>query len=158
MGVAGSGKSTVGPLLAAALDVPFVDGDDVHTDAAKAQMAAGRPLDDAERAPWLERLHAILASHRDTGLVLACSALKQSYRGQLTGDLDPVVFTALVAPAAVLEARLEARAHHFVGAALLPSQLATLELGDDVLIIDGTASPEAVTAAATRAVRDRLRL
>ncbi len=152
MGVAGSGKSTIGPLLADALGVRFVDGDDVHSGAAKASMAAGHPLDDAARGPWLDRLHKILASHVDGGLVLACSALKDAYRQRLARGLVGVAFIALVAPADVLESRLEARPHHFAGPGLLPSQLDALELGDDVIVIDATRSVEAVTEAAASAV------
>ncbi|MGZ4690477.1 MAG: gluconokinase [Acidimicrobiia bacterium] len=157
MGVAGSGKSTIGPRLAAALSVPFVDGDDAHSDAAKAQMAAGRPLDDAQRGPWLDRLHDILAGHSDDGVVLACSALTVGYRQRLAGDLPGVVFVALVAPPEVLEARLEARPHHFAGPDLLPSQLATLELGTDVFVVDGAKSIDAVTADAAQLVHTFLR-
>lgn len=153
MGVAGSGKSTIGARLADTLGLPFVDGDDLHTAAARAQMAAGHPLDDAERGPWLDRLHEILGDHAGRGVVLACSALKETYRRRLAGQLPGVVFLALVAPRAVLEQRLESRRGHFAGPALLPSQLATLELGDDVIEIDTTQSIGAVTAAAATAVR-----
>src|SRR5262245_51558193 len=120
MGVAGSGKSTVGPRVAAGLGVPFVDADDLHTDAAKARMAAGIPLDDATRAPWLDRVHAVLAdaAAAGRGVVLACSALKAAYRTRLGGGVPGVVFVALVAPAPVLEARLEDRPEHFAGPAL----------------------------------------
>ena len=83
MGVSGSGKSTVGRRLATELGVPFVDGDDEHTPEAKARMAQGIPLDDAWRAPWLDRLHAILRANVDGGLVLACSALNCGYRRRL---------------------------------------------------------------------------
>jgi gluconokinase len=153
MGVSGSGKSTVGPRLARALGVPFADADDVHTDAAKAQMATGDPLDDADRGPWLDRLHAILASHTEHGLVLACSALKDEYRQRLSEGLAGVRFVALIAPPDVLEARLETRPGHFAGAALLPSQLHDLELDDDVFRIDSNQSVDAVTEAAVLAIR-----
>jgi carbohydrate kinase (thermoresistant glucokinase family) len=153
MGVSGSGKSTVGPRLAGTLGVPFVDGDDLHTAAAKAQMAAGRPLDDADRAPWLDQLHDVLVAHTEQGIVLACSALKSSYREHLAGRLRDLIFLALVAPPTVLEHRLESRPGHFVGPALLPSQLETLELGDDIIQIDSTQPVAAVTAAAASAVR-----
>ena len=154
MGVAGCGKSTVGPRLADALGVPFVDGDDVHTAAAKAQMAAGRPLDDATRGPWLDRLHQILVEHAEVGIVLACSALKDSYRRRLVGDLAGVRFIALVAPPAVLERRLRERPEHFAGPELLPSQLEHLELGPDVVVIDATRAIDTVTDEAAAAVRD----
>jgi gluconokinase len=155
MGVAGSGKSTIGPRLADALRLPFVDADDVHSADAKARMAAGEPLDDATRAPWLDRLHELMTEHRERGLVLACSALKDDYRDRLTGDLADVVFVALVAPPDVLESRLATRPDHFAGAALLPSQLHDLELGPDIIQIDGTRPVDVVTDDAVRAVRAR---
>jgi carbohydrate kinase (thermoresistant glucokinase family) len=153
MGVSGSGKSTVGPLLAARLGVGFTDADDVHTGAAKARMAAGLPLDDDMRQPWLDRLHEILATHARDGLVLACSALKPSYRARLTGHLGGLVFVALVAPEPVLEERLETRTGHFAGPGLLPSQLATFELDDQVIRIDASPPVDQVVDACVAAVR-----
>ena len=152
MGVSGSGKSTVGRRLATKLGVPFVDGDDEHTPAAKERMAQGIPLDDAWRAPWLDRLDAILREHVEGGLVLACSALTRAYRRRLARGVPSVAFVALVARREVLAARLAARHGHFAGPALLDSQLATLELGDDVKTVDTTGSLEEVVAAARRAV------
>ncbi len=154
MGVSGSGKSTVGRRLAADLGVPFVDGDDEHTPEAKARMAQGIPLDDAWRAPWLDRLESILRAHVDEGLVLACSALTRAYRRRLSRGAPDVVFVALVAPREVLQARLAARHGHFAGPALLDSQLATLELGDDVVTVDATDPVETIVATAALAVRD----
>jgi len=153
MGVSGSGKSTVGRLLAAELHVPFVDGDDEHTPEAKARMAKGIPLDDAWRAPWLDRLDAILRDHETDGLVLACSALTRAYRRRLTRGVRRVAFVALVAPREVLAARLAGRHGHFAGPALLDSQLATLELGDDVVTVDATGPLETTAATAGLAVR-----
>ena len=153
MGVSGSGKSTVGRRLAAELDVPFVDGDDEHTPEAKARMAQGIPLDDEWRAPWLDRLDAILRAHEDGGLVLACSALKRAYRRRLIRGVRRIAFVALVAPREVLAARLADRHGHFAGPALLDSQLATLELGDDVVTVDATGPVETIAATAALAVR-----
>ncbi len=153
MGVAGSGKSTVGPRLAHALGVEFIDGDDVHSDAAKIQMTAGDPLTDAQRVPWLDRLHEILAAHAGTGVVIAASALKRAHRRRIGGDLAGVTFVALVAPTQDLEARLEARPDHFAGPELLESQLDALELGDDIRVVDSTQPVEAVAAAALRIVQ-----
>ena len=155
MGPAGSGKSTVGPLLAAALGVPFADGDDAHADAAREQMALGIPLDDAARIPWLDRLHASLAAHVATGLVLACSALTPAYRARLRGDLFDVRFVALEVPRAELEHRLATRAGHFVGPALVESQLATLQLDDDTVVVDAHRPVADVVAAARSALRER---
>ena len=135
MGVAGSGKSTVGRAAAARLGLPFFDADDLHTPEAKAQMAAGVPLTEEQRAPWLDRLHDLLAEHA-AGAVLACSALTIASRGRLARDVD-VCFVALLVPEDVLEARLATRPGHFVGTDLLASQLATLELDESVVHVDG---------------------
>jgi gluconokinase len=155
MGVSGSGKSTVGRRLAGELGVPFVDGDDEHTPAAKARMAQGIPLDDAWRAPWLNRLDAILRDHLERGLVLACSALTRAYRRRLALGVPGVAFVALVAPREVLAARLAARHGHFAGPALLDSQLATLELGDELITVDATEPIETIAATAAAAVREQ---
>jgi gluconokinase len=155
MGVSGSGKSTVGPIVATRLAVPFVEGDELHSAAAKERMAAGHPLDDQARAPWLARVHQVLldaVAHGD-GVVITCSALKRRYRTLLADDVPGVVFVALVAPEPVLEERLEDRAGHFVGPALLPSQLADLELDDTVVRVDSTDAVDDVAAAAVDAVR-----
>jgi gluconokinase len=152
MGVSGSGKSTVGPAVAAALGVPFVDADDFHDDVSIARMRRGEPLDDAARGPWLDRLHAQLLDHRATGAVLACSALTPAYRAQLADGID-AVFVLLDVPAVELDRRLRHRRGHFAGAALLPSQLTTLEAGPGVHRVDGDRAPAAVAAAAVAVVR-----
>ena len=152
LGVAGSGKTTVGSLVAAQLGVPFADADDFHTPEAVARMAAGLALDDEMRRPWLERLHEVLVAHASTGLVLACSALRRAYREQLTGGLTGVVCVALVAPPDVLRRRLESRVGHYAGPELLASQLATLELGDDVVTVDTTRPVADVVAAVVAAL------
>ena len=135
MGVAGSGKSTVGRATAGRLGVPFVDGDDLHTPAAKAQMAEGVPLTEEQRGPWLDALHDVLAQ-RPAGWVLACSALTVAARRRLAGDLE-VRFVALLVPEDVLATRLAPRPGHFAGTDLLASQLATLELDESVVHVDG---------------------
>jgi carbohydrate kinase (thermoresistant glucokinase family) len=150
MGVAGSGKSTIGKLAAEILGVPFVDADDYHSDANKRLMRAGIALEDAQRAPWLDRLHDVLVRHRAKGVVLACSALRAQYRTHLAGDLD-VVFELLDVPRDVLEARLEDRPAHFAGSSLLDSQLSTLELSDEVAIVDGDGEPDDVARAVVKA-------
>jgi carbohydrate kinase (thermoresistant glucokinase family) len=152
MGVAGSGKTTVGRALAPLLGVPFIEGDDFHTASARERMAAGEPLTDGDRRPWIERLNGELRRHAAVGCVLACSALRRSYRRWLTDGVDGVVFVALVVSAAVLLARLAHRTDHFAHADLLISQLATLELGDDVIPIDGDAAVDVVLRDAMDAV------
>lgn len=147
MGPSGSGKTTIGRALADALGWPYFEGDDYHPAANVAKMASGRPLDDADRAPWLatlERLVAGILSERGHG-VLACSALKRRYRAALVpSDAPPraVRFVYLSVPPAVLRERLEQREDHFMPAALLPSQLAALEPpSGSALTLDGTLPP-----------------
>jgi gluconokinase len=152
MGVEGVGKTTVGRRVADELGVEFVDGDDEHSPGAKERMAAGIPLDDEARAPWLDRLDAIVRRHEPSGLVLACSALTHAYRERLSRGVAGVVFVALVAPREVLRERIADRRGHFAGTDLLDSQLATLELDDDVKTVDATKPLDEVVAAAVRAV------
>jgi gluconokinase len=126
MGVSGSGKSTVGAALAGRLGVPFEDGDDLHPTANVEKMARGEPLDDSDRRPWLEMVGRWLANHADGGVV-ACSALKRTYRDQLRHHSENVEFLLLHGDRDVLERRQTLRAGHFMPASLLSSQLATLE-------------------------------
>ena len=124
MGVSGSGKSTVGALLAARLGVEFIDADEYHPPANVAKMAAGIALEDADRWPWLERLNAELK--RRPGAVLACSALKQAYRDRLGAGLA-CRYVHLRGPIELIRARMQARAHRYMPASLLESQFAVLE-------------------------------
>ena len=131
MGVSGSGKSTVGAALARRTRVPFVDADTLHPAANIAKMAAGEPLDDDDRYPWLERVGEWLAGHRDGGVV-SCSALKRAYRDQLRAHCPQVRFLHLAGSPALIGVRLAARTGHFMPAALLRSQFDALEpLGAD---------------------------
>jgi gluconokinase len=154
MGVSGSGKTTVGRALADALGCAFLDGDDLHPPANVAKMAAGVPLDDADRAPWLAAVRAaidrVVADGGDA--VVACSALKQAYRDALGVPRAGVALVWLTADPATLAARLAARRHHFMPPALLPSQLATLEPPGDAIVVDVAAPPAAVVAAIRRAL------
>jgi len=144
MGVAGAGKSTVGALVARRLGVPFLDADDFHDQSSIDAIRAGIALDDRRREPWLHRLNGVLRAHQASGVVLACSALKRSYRDVLRQGLDNVLFVQLTVSEDVLATRLSSRACHYAGLELLPSQLATLELGDDLIAVDGELPPEAV--------------
>ncbi len=131
MGVSGSGKSTVGAELAILLGVPFQDGDALHPAADIAKMHAGHPLTDDDRWPWLRSCGAWLAG-QDGGGVIACSALKRSYRDLLRGIAPGTTFLDLDGPRAVLEERVGHRPGHFMPAELLDSQLADYEpLGAD---------------------------
>lgn len=151
MGVTGSGKTTVGRIVAARLDAPFIDADDLHTEAAVAAMRAGRPLADAERAPWLHRVRAAVEALGDGPVVLACSALKRSYRDVLRDGVPGLTYVDLDVDPATLAQRLSTRTGHFAGADLLPSQLAALEVGDDVVRVPATGTPDDVADRVLRA-------
>ncbi|GAA4129890.1 gluconokinase [Nocardioides fonticola] len=127
MGVAGSGKSTVGAALADRLGLPYLDGDDLHPPANLARMRAGLPLRDDDRWPWLDAVGAWLAG-RSGGGVVACSALRRRYRDRLRAVVPDLVIVHLhTTDPDLLRRRLAARRGHFLPPALLDSQLATLE-------------------------------
>lgn len=149
MGVSGSGKSAVGAALAQRLRVPFADADDFHPPANIAKMSAGQALDDDDRYPWLETIGAWLAEHADGG-VMSCSALKRAYRDQLRRHLRDVEFLHLSGTVEVIGKRQASRPGHFMPAALLASQFATLEpLGSDErgVVIDVDQSIDAIVTA-----------
>ena len=125
MGVSGCGKTTIGKLLAARLGCAFLDGDDFHPRENVAKMAAGTPLGDEDRRPWLERLNRELRACND--VVMACSALKQAYRDILTDGLPACRLVHLRGSLELIRARLTERRHRYMPASLLQSQFATLE-------------------------------
>lgn len=129
MGVSGSGKSTLGSLLGERLGLPFMDGDDLHPAANKEKMRAGKPLCDDDRRPWLEEIGRTLREAQGTGAapIIACSALKRSYRDLLRLHVPDLVFIHLTGSREVLLQRMNARNHEFMPASLLESQLAALE-------------------------------
>jgi beta-N-acetylhexosaminidase len=127
MGVSGCGKTTIGALVARELGIPFLDGDSLHPVENVAKMAAGTPLTDEDRWPWLATVGAELAKAGDGGLVLACSALRRSYRDAIREQAPDTVFLHLHGSKEVLGSRLEGRSGHFMPTTLLDSQLATLE-------------------------------
>ncbi|MDI2034460.1 gluconokinase [Paenarthrobacter nitroguajacolicus] len=126
MGVAGCGKSTVGAALAGRLGAEFLDGDSLHPQSNIDKMAAGTPLNDDDRAPWLAEIGRRFPAS-DASLVIACSALKRSYRDIIRNGDPSVVFVHLQGTRELLDARMKARPGHFMPASLLDSQLATLE-------------------------------
>ncbi len=155
MGVSGAGKSTVGRRLAAALGLPFLEGDDFHPPANIAAMRAGDALTDADRAPWLDRLAEALAGARD-GAVLSCSALARAYRDRLRAATPELVFVHLDVAGDELERRLRQRRGHFMPPTLLGSQLATLEplAADEAgIVLDGTMPPEELADRAVSLLR-----
>ncbi|MEW6688766.1 MAG: gluconokinase [Pseudomonadota bacterium] len=139
MGVSGSGKTTIGRLLAARLGCEFVEGDDFHPPANIAKMAAGTPLTDEDRWPWLERLNQELRGRKNA--VLACSALKDIYRGRLASGLERVRFVHLHGAFDLIQSRLRARKHLYMPASLLESQFAALEPPSEAIAVDVAETP-----------------
>ncbi len=136
MGVSGSGKSTVGLALAEKCGGVFLDADDFHPPANIEKMKRGEPLDDADRAPWLDRLAMLLAESGNKPVFLACSALKARYREILTAGGGDVQFAHLSGTPEIIRARLRARAGHFMPQSLIDSQFAALETPEGAVSID----------------------
>ncbi|MEU6254081.1 gluconokinase [Streptomyces sp. NPDC047043] len=158
MGVSGSGKSTVGLLLAQRLMVPFLEADDVHPAANRAKMAAGHPLDDEDRRPWLRSVAQWIREATDAGHggVVACSALKHAYREELRRAGAGVWFLYLALDRAIADRRVAGRVGHFMPARLVDSQYAALEpLRPDEpgLTVDAQGDPQTLADQAVRAVR-----
>ncbi|NJP47434.1 gluconokinase [Actinacidiphila epipremni] len=127
MGVSGSGKSTVGGLLAERLGVVYAEADDFHPAANIAKMSAGHPLDDADRAPWLDAIAAWIAERGGRGGVVSCSALRRRYRDRLRAAAPDLFFLHLDGSAELIGSRLAARMQHFMPPGLLRSQFEALE-------------------------------
>lgn len=151
MGVAGAGKSVVGALLAGALGVAFLEGDDLHPADNVRRMAQGIPLTDDDRRGWLASIAARLAEARrtDTGLVVACSALKRAYRDVLRRADPDIRFVHLTGDPALIARRLSQRVGHYMPATLLDSQLATLEIpapDEDAWTFDLADAPDSLVS------------
>ena len=148
MGVTGSGKTTIGKLLAAETGWRFADADDFHSEANKTKMHAGIPLTDDDRKPWLDTLHQLLLGWYEAGIsgILGCSALKQSYRDVLTPQIPPVNirFILLDVSRPVLEERLKGRKNHYMNPELLQSQLDTLEVTPDLMRVCAEGPPDKI--------------
>ena len=147
MGTTGAGKTTVGRLLAARLRWTFLDADDFHPPANIEKMKHGIPLTDRDRFPWLEKIHAELLRFTESreNVVLACSALKQSYRDQLSVELDMRI-VYLRGTYEVMRRHIESRHGHFAGEAILAGQFADLEEPKNALILDVSHPPEELVA------------
>ena len=153
MGVSGSGKSTIGALLAEALGWPFADADGFHPAANVAKMASGQPLTDEDRWPWLDAIAAHIRAARKAGqpVVVACSALRRAYRDRLRAGHGDVVFLHLAGAPALIAGRQAARQGHFMPPSLMASQFATLEdpaEEADAVTVSVQASPAQVVEAA----------
>jgi gluconokinase len=146
MGVSGSGKTTVGQLLAQSLNWDFSDADDFHPSANIDKMSRGIPLEDADRLPWLLQLQAAIDRWllENKNVVLACSALKASYREMLCRDQQGMKIVYLKCSFQLLAARLTSRENHYMKADLLLSQLDTLEEPEDAIIIDASQPIEVI--------------
>jgi len=137
MGVTGSGKSTIGQMVADKLAIPFFDGDDFHPPANIDKMKSGQPLNDADRQPWLLKINTTLVKHRASGVIIACSALKETYRKLLAQNLqNELRFIYLEADIATIINRVKQRAGHFMPASLIQSQFDTLEVPQSALIVN----------------------
>ncbi|MBV8033247.1 MAG: gluconokinase [Betaproteobacteria bacterium] len=155
MGVSGSGKSTIGPALARALEVPYLDADDFHPPENVAKMAAGVPLGDADRAPWLARMNERLRTldRQGESAVLGCSALKERYRRVLREGVRDFRLVYLHAPFEVISRRVAQRQHRYMPASLLASQFDTLEPPDEAISIDVSQPLERCVALAVSGLR-----
>jgi gluconokinase len=157
MGVSGCGKTAVGRALAADLGWPFFDADDFHPEANVAKMAAGTPLTDADRWPWLDRLAAEMTAinARNANAVFACSALREAYRDRFRRGGD-VRFVHLKGDYETIAARVATRTHRYMPAALLTSQFATLEEPHDAIVVDvRDAIPAKIAKIRAELLRDR---
>lgn len=146
MGPMGCGKTTIGKLLAEKTGYSFVDADDHHPKANREKMAAGTPLNDGDRGPWLAILRGLIVEHlRDgRGFILACSALKEKYREQLGVNQKEIHSVYLRGSKSLLAERIGARSHEFMSKELLQSQLETLEEPENGLTVDIAESPELI--------------
>jgi gluconokinase len=159
MGVTGAGKTTVGKRFAETTGATFFDADDYHSASSVAKLRAGEPLTDADRGPWLDRLAGLIQqiaiSEHDA--VLACSALKASYRTRLRAAANQagaqIVFVHLQISPEAASARLHGRKNHFMSPNLVESQFATLEIPDDAIAVDAELDPDILVEQVVKAIR-----
>ncbi|MBP2157933.1 MULTISPECIES: gluconokinase [Asticcacaulis] len=148
MGVSGTGKTTIGLRLAAAMGCRFHEGDDLHSAENVAKMRAGIPLTDDDRWPWLERIAGVINDGAQSGCVVSCSALRRTYRDYLVRmSRAPLLFVHPLVNPAMIAHRMAARENHYMPPGLLDSQLLTFEPPDDdepVISVPGSDNPDAV--------------
>ncbi|MFI5804162.1 gluconokinase [Streptomyces sp. NPDC051561] len=157
MGVAGTGKSIIGALLAEKVGVPYAEGDDLHPAANVAKMASGVPLSDEDRWPWLDLVGEWARGRAGSGGVVTCSALRRVYRDRLREAAPGVAFVHLAGERALIEGRMRERGGHFMPVALLDSQFALLEgLGEDEagVTVGVEGSPGEIVERAVGALRE----
>jgi carbohydrate kinase (thermoresistant glucokinase family) len=154
IGPMGCGKTTIGEILAKRLSWDFYDADDFHPEANKKKMSEGIPLDDGDRIPWLETLHQIILDHLSDGknMILACSALKQTYRNILGIDQNQIHSVYLQGSFELLKGRISGRTHEYMSEKLLESQLDTLEVPKTGLIVDISGTSEQTSQAVIEAL------
>ena len=148
MGVAGSGKTTIGTLLSEAIGWTFFDGDDFHPEENIERMRRGVALTDNDREIWLDRLHNLVRelNHRGESAILAFSALRKAYRERVAEGIDGLQFVYLNGDPALLKQRVKDRKGHYFGAELLGSQFETLEEPEGIAMVDVAGKPEVVVA------------
>ena len=151
MGVSGAGKTTIGAALACELGWRFLDADDYHPPGNVAKMAAGVPLTDIDRAPWLDQLNSMLK--KEDNAVLACSALKESYRKRLTAGIPAFEFVFLKGEFDLVASRIAQRRHRYMPASLLKSQFEALEPPEKAIAVDVSAEANACVAAIVEQLR-----
>lgn len=145
MGVSGTGKSTIGQLLSHELDMPFFDGDDFHPEANIKKMVQGHPLNDIDRKGWLVTLNELAHEHKSKGAIIACSALKESYRKLLDKGMDgQLLFIHLEGSFELIKSRLDSRKEHFMTSSLLKSQFDTLEPPKDAISVSISLTPDEI--------------
>ncbi|NNE34885.1 MAG: gluconokinase [Rhodothermales bacterium] len=158
MGVAGSGKSTIGSAVAADLDLPFVEGDDLHPEENVRKMSAGIPLTDADRKPWIDAICDKVNRIGGGRCVVACSALSSEVRRALSAGLvSSVTFIFLEASRAVLRERLAERSSHYMGVGMLDSQLEALSQPVEASRVDANRSPDQIVAEVRQIVQNLIR-
>ena len=147
MGVSGTGKTTIGKMLAHKLDIPFFDGDDFHPESNVEKMSTGIPLEDSDRLEWLQTLNKLAKKYKSSGAVIACSALKEYYREILKEEMeDDLEFIFLEGSFQLIKNRMEQRKGHFMPMALLQSQFDILEAPKKAITVSVDQTPEELVA------------